>query len=65
MRALYFSTLILTIFLLEIVQRGRFVQTELCIASHIETIYLIISLKMNRMDSVEGQASRSDERYLC
>ena len=48
---------------LEIVKRGKLVQNELVVASHILTIYLSRILKMNRMDSVKGQASRSDERY--
>ena len=48
---------------LEIVKRGKLVQNELVVASHISTIYLSRILKMNRMDSVKGQASRRDERY--
>jgi hypothetical protein len=63
--ALYFPDLRLTILALKILKRERFVQTNLTVASYIFTIYLIMILTMNRMDSVEGQASRSDERYLC
>ena len=42
----------------------RLVRMVLAIASHKLTIYLIIFVKVNRMNSVEGEASRSDERYL-
>ena len=45
-------------------KRENLVQNELAVASHISAIYLTGILKMNRMDSVEGQASRRDERYL-
>jgi hypothetical protein len=54
----------LSILPLEIVKRGRFLQMELIVASQIPAIYLAMILEMNRMDSVESQASRSDERYL-
>ena len=60
----YFLNLRLTILLLKTVKLGRFVHSELVVASHISMIYLTMILKMNRMDSVEGQASHSDERYL-
>ena len=61
---LYFSDFRLIVLLLEIVKRGRIVQTELAIASRQVTICRTINLKMNSMNSVEGQASLSDERYL-
>jgi len=48
---------------LEIVKRGKLVQNEVVVASHISTVYLTRILKMNRMDSVKGQASRRDERH--
>ena len=45
-------------------KRENLVQNELTVASHISAIYLSRILKLHRMDSVEGQASRRDERYL-
>ena len=48
----------------QIAKVERLVRMVLAIASHKLTIYLIIFVKVNRMNSVEGEASRSDERYL-